>query len=580
MFAMLAGRAGHYLLLLLACGLLFFANLGGPSLWDVDEGRNATAALEMHEADDWVVPTFNAELRADKPALLYWCQIVCYRLFGIHETSARLPSALAALLTMLVCYELGRRLFSPTAGLFAGLIAASTPMLCAAARFANPDSLLNLFSVALLALFWAVLPQPLPSPLGGRGAEGTARWWFWALGALAGLASLAKGPVGFLLPGAVIFTYLMWERRLALLWQRGVVESILVLGAVSLPWYAWVAFDTHGEFLRGFFLRHNVSRFLSPMENHGGFPLFYVVVLLAGLAPWCVFLGWAFWYGGWSCATTVRPKWQTRWLATVDAGKACAYRFLLTWIGVYLLFFSFAATKLPNYVLPAVVPCALLIGRSLERWQLGQIKPAAWVVRAALLTLVGIGLATGIGLAIAAGLIPLESLRSRAVFGLAPWAGLGIVPCVSALIAWRYWRRSQCAHANVALLTGAVLFLGPLAAWAMVAWNDVKAVRPLVAGADGIHKTRDIRIGALKMEHLPSLNFYVQRTVSHHAEPSDAAAFLRYPLPVYLFLPATEWEELSKQTPSCRVLGLRRDMYRNGEVVLVTNVTEGLWVRQ
>src|SRR5688572_1474649 len=100
MIERLHGRLGHYLLLGAAAAALFFVNLGGPSLWDVDEGRNATAAFEMQEAGRWVVPTFNAELRVDKPPLLYWCQIAAYSLFGVNEFAARLPSALAALGTM------------------------------------------------------------------------------------------------------------------------------------------------------------------------------------------------------------------------------------------------------------------------------------------------------------------------------------------------------------------------------------------------------------------------------------------------------------------------------------------------
>src|SRR5947209_10649369 len=121
-------RAGHYALLLSAGAALFLLNLGGPSLWDVDEGRNATAAGEMLEADEWVIPTFNATLRSHKPVLLYWLQMTAYRAFGVNEFAARLPSALAALLTILVTYELGRRAFDAATGLLAGLVLASAPL--------------------------------------------------------------------------------------------------------------------------------------------------------------------------------------------------------------------------------------------------------------------------------------------------------------------------------------------------------------------------------------------------------------------------------------------------------------------
>src|SRR6516162_5202951 len=99
-------RAGHHALLLAVGAALFLLNLGGATLWDLDEGRNATASGIMLESGNYIIPYFNGELRVDKPARLYWLQIGAYKLFGVSEFSARLPSALAALLTILLCYEL------------------------------------------------------------------------------------------------------------------------------------------------------------------------------------------------------------------------------------------------------------------------------------------------------------------------------------------------------------------------------------------------------------------------------------------------------------------------------------------
>src|SRR5207248_682613 len=181
-------RAGHYLLLLTVAGCLYLPNLGEPSLWDIDEGNNAEAAREMLEADNWRLPTFNYQLRVDKPALLYWLQIFAYGAFGVGEFAARLPSALAGIATVLLTYELGRRMFGATAGLLAGLILASAVMFCAAAHFANPDALLTGCTVLTFFVFWRRLDQRLA---------------FASLGVCTGLAVLAKGPVGLLLPAAV-----------------------------------------------------------------------------------------------------------------------------------------------------------------------------------------------------------------------------------------------------------------------------------------------------------------------------------------------------------------------------------------
>src|SRR5258708_30598105 len=104
-------RGWHYVLLVAISAILFFVNLGGPTLWDLDEGRNANCAYEMMEANNWIVPTFNGKLRVDKPALLYWLQIFSYIAFGVNEFAARFPSAVAARVTAVLAYSLARSWF-------------------------------------------------------------------------------------------------------------------------------------------------------------------------------------------------------------------------------------------------------------------------------------------------------------------------------------------------------------------------------------------------------------------------------------------------------------------------------------
>ena len=105
-------RARDYFVLLAVSAALTLPNLGGPSLWDVDEGVNAQAAREMRDADTWIVPTFNYQLRTAKPVMLYWLQRASYAAFGLSEWSARLPSVVAGWLTVLLVYELARQMFS------------------------------------------------------------------------------------------------------------------------------------------------------------------------------------------------------------------------------------------------------------------------------------------------------------------------------------------------------------------------------------------------------------------------------------------------------------------------------------
>ena len=124
-------------ILALVGGVVLFSNLGGPRLWDRDEPRNAGCALEMRERGDWITPWFNDELRSHKPVLLYWLIMSAYAVFGVSEFSARFWSAALGLGSVWLTYAMGRRLFSPRVGLWAGVILCSTLMFDVAARAAT-----------------------------------------------------------------------------------------------------------------------------------------------------------------------------------------------------------------------------------------------------------------------------------------------------------------------------------------------------------------------------------------------------------------------------------------------------------
>lgn len=531
-------RAAHYLLLVLVGGCLYLPNLGGPSLWDIDEGNNAEAAREMLESDNWRLPTFNYQLRVDKPALLYWLQIFGYRTFGVGEFAARLPSALAAIATILLTYELGRRMFGPVAGLLAGLTLASAVMFCAAAHFANPDALLAACTVLTFLVFWPA-------------KDGHLR--FVLLGAAMGLAVLAKGPVGLVLPSAVIGLHLLCARQLGRLKDLRTLLGCLSFGLVAMPWYLWVGAETRFEFLRGFLGTHNVGRFLSPMEGHGGPIYYYVIALALGFAPWSAFLVAAGWHG-----------WK-REAATPE-------RFLWCWLCCYVVFFSVARTKLPNYILPAYPAVALLTGRFLDDWRRGLVAVPGWCLRASLACFALIGIGTTVGLAIAGGAVPVALIPPRRLLpGLEQWAAVGAVLILGAAVA-AWCARHQFGIGLVAVLAAAAgLFAGPLAAWGGATLNAHKAPRELAALIAQHQTEREIRVGVLDYGQ-PSLVFYCRREVIPMASPAAAVEFLRSPLQVFLVLPEPHWRALSDKVQGMPVvLGRRRDLYKGCDILLIAN---------
>jgi 4-amino-4-deoxy-L-arabinose transferase-like glycosyltransferase len=542
-------RAGHYFLLLVVSAGLFLVNLGGPRLWDIDEGNNAECAREMMERGNWVVPTFNYEIRVDKPALLYWLQITAYRHFGVNEFSARLPSALASFLAVLLVYELGRSMFGPRIGLLAGLNLASTTLFCAAAHFANPDPLLNACTLLTLLIFWV-------------GFHLDWRGWFVPAGISTGLAVLAKGPVGFLLPGAVVFLFLFWSGRLRLLADKRLASGILALVLVALPWYAWVGEQTRAEFLQGFFLKHNVSRFLSPMEGHRGAVFYYPLVLAFGYLPWSLFFGPA----GWDAYRTARTQ-----PLEGETDLRPAIRFLGCWIGVYVIFFSLSQTKLPNYILPVSGPVAILTARFLDRWRSHAVSVPTWLMTLALGGFALIGMGTLLGLLVAGGALRLPFLPAPPVPGLAMWGLAGLIPVMGAAVAWWRLARQDRAGSVAAFTTAALLSLGVVAANGGASFNARKSPEALARIIEEDYSDPEVRIGARHFFH-PSLVFYCRREVQRFENDEQALEFLQYPVPVYLLIPAIEWDRLETQVDRpYRLLGRQPDFYRKLDIVVVTN---------
>jgi 4-amino-4-deoxy-L-arabinose transferase-like glycosyltransferase len=549
MLSLLSGRLGHYLLLLTVCAGLFLPRLGEPSLWDIDEGHNAQCAREMYESGDWIKPTFNFDLRVDKPALLYWLQIFAYQFFGINEFAARLPSALAAMLTVLLTYELGRRMFGAGSGLLAGLVLASTLLFCGSAHFANPDALLNATTVLTFFLCW-------------RCFERSEDDWPALAGVSTGLGFLAKGPVGLVLPLAVVGLYLLWCRQLRRLRSDRVLVAAVLFGLVALPWFGLVGAETKGDYLRGFFLTHNRDRFLAAMEGHRGPFYYHALSLIIGFLPWSVFLGPAIWYAVRESTAESRES---------RASNSSGPRFLACWIAVYFAFFSISQTKLPNYILPIYPPIALLVGHFLNRWREGAVQLDGWAWRCSLTCWMLAGIGVTAGLLIAGGAVEMPLLRGRRLPGLEDGAVVGILLLLGALAAWLCLRWQARTGALVSLCVTAVPFVGLMAAWGAPALDLFKAPRALVEASGARQIYEEVQVGCFEW-YQPSLVFYCERKVERLEKERQALEFLECPLPVYLFLPATVWDRLAHHTEgTCHVVARHWDLYRNCDVVVVTN---------
>jgi 4-amino-4-deoxy-L-arabinose transferase-like glycosyltransferase len=349
-------RTREWLLLAGFCIFLFFYGLGQFGLVGADEPRYAQVAREMLARHDWITPTLGGKAWLEKPVLYYWQAMVAYRLFGVHDWAARLPSAIDASLTVLGVYFFLRKL-RPEFRLEGALMTASAAGLVGFAHSASTDmALAAMFSLAMLAWY---------------------AWWETSHKAyLAGfyvflaLAVLAKGPVALALAGVVVvlFAVAAQDARIVLrsLWIPGLLLFLLVV----LPWY--LAIQTrHPDFFRVFILEHNLARFGSNLYHHEQPVWFYLPVAALALVPWSVFVGV-------SMVEVVRAWWAER-KALFDSGDALNI-FLMLWLIVPVLFFSLSRSKLPGYILPAIPAGPLLVAEYLGRHVSDGDRPSHWVV--------------------------------------------------------------------------------------------------------------------------------------------------------------------------------------------------------
>lgn len=547
-------------LILLLGAILFLPNLGSFALWEEDEAHNAGCTKEMLAADTWIVPTFNYVLRPDKPVLLYWCQRLTYALVGVNEWGARLPSALASLLSLLLVYETGRSWRDPETGRWAALLLGTMLMFGVLAKAATPD---GLFIAAVLGCLWVRVRAEQD---GSGSASGR---WLLAYGFWSGLAVLAKGPIGLLLPSGIIGLHLIWQRQLYRLWTPYLIGGLTIFALITLPWFLAVGVATRFAFWRGFFGQHNVGRFLHAMEGHGGGWWLQPLLLLLTTAPWSVFIGWLWWSP--SPAQTWRDR-LSRWRRPAD-GEEAVTRLLLLWVVVWVVFFSLSATKLPNYLAPAFAPLALLLASALVRWRQGQLTVPAWAVQVSLglVVLIGIGLSTATVLV--SGLVPLPLLKGRFAPGLAPWVWLGGVLAAGGMLSWLAWRRGERTAALRWLGGGVAFFSALLAASLPLALDRSRAPKALAEALRRHQVDREVLLGCHD-RYLPSLVFYTGHALRRSLSDADGIILLTAPVQSFLVVGERDWPRLAARLgPGVSIVARHFDIKAGQHLLLVTNKT-------
>ncbi|HCG77307.1 MAG: hypothetical protein COS11_06025 [bacterium (Candidatus Ratteibacteria) CG01_land_8_20_14_3_00_40_19] len=319
------------LFLIFFTAFLLLPGLSKSSLWDRDETFYAEVSREMLATKNYIIPRFNEIDFLEKPPFAYWIMAGSFRLFGVGEFSARFPSALFGIGTVLLTFFLGTFLFDRRTGIFSSLILSTSLFFLIAGKSAITDIYLLFFFTGSLLFFF----------LGSK-----RKYCYLVSYGLTGLAVLTKGPIGFLLPAAIIFLYLLFNKELRQIKDIHLPAGILLFFLVVSPWYLAIMKTTGGKFFSEFICRQHLYRFFHPMQGHYGPFYYYIPVLIFGFFPWSVFLPAAVW---------VKSEERRE--------KSRAYFFLIIWMAAVFLFFSVSKTKLPHYILPLFPPSCILIGK-------------------------------------------------------------------------------------------------------------------------------------------------------------------------------------------------------------------------
>ena len=323
--------------LLVFCGWVLFFNLGAPALFEPDEGRNAEIAREILLLKDWVTPHYDFIARLDKPISYYWLIALSYKVFGISEWSARLPSALAAFGCLVVVYSFARRLFGRWAAVWSVLVLLSSVEFVVISRVVILDMVFTFFLTCSFCCF-AIAAR--------ESEQGKRKSLFLLMYAASGAATLVKGPIGFLLPGAVFFFYFLLSRRWHLLREIQLVPGVAIFLAVVAPWYVAAEARNPG-YLRYFLFYENVERFATGKLDRNEAWYYFFIILCGGFFPWTLLL----------------PKAVAR-LCRRPAQHD--HLFLLVWAAVPLIVFSISSSKLPHYILPMFPALAIVVGSAVD----------------------------------------------------------------------------------------------------------------------------------------------------------------------------------------------------------------------
>jgi 4-amino-4-deoxy-L-arabinose transferase-like glycosyltransferase len=471
--------------------LVMILMMPATSLWDRDEPLYARAAVEMVQSGSFIVPTFNGEVFAHKPPLMYWLMGLGIRVFGVNEFAVRLVSAFGMAGTGWLTFLIGRRMFNPRVGFWAMVMVLTAAMSLCLGAGAFLDAVLLCWITLAVWAFIELLYRP-------------GRWPVLTpiFGIALMLSLLTKGPVGPVVVGSmVVVTTWLVRKELPLKWTHyiGLAVAAIISFTVFLAWAIPANHASGGEMEKTGFGVHILERAFRPMEGHGGSGiggylatlLLYVPVVVIVFFPWTLHLP-----AGLSALMGRR------------IGTPRERAILWAWMGPTFVMFSLVATKLPHYIFPLFPALALTVAAGIDAHRREQLveKDRQWFRRG---TWFFGAVIFGAGLALL--IVPWFFIPSSRAAAALP---AGVVYLVLGTIVVRAQRRQRIEWVNRVLLVSSPLMI-VLTYWTVLPQVErLIKISPDIASAVRFSITPEtpVYIGGYTE---PSLVFYLNRPVGN-----------------------------------------------------------------
>lgn len=346
--------------------ILFFIRINSLPLIDPDEPRYATSAREMIESGNWVVPYFNGHPRLVKPPFFYWLVAMSFKLFGVSELSARLPSLVFALGGVVITYLWARTMWGIWSAFWTGFILAICPLYISIARLCITDMTMSFFLYLSLFLFYIGYK---------RGVQGL--WSKIGLYISLAIMCLTKGHVGILIFLLVTCTFLIAMKDIGYMKKLWHLPGFLVFVGIILPWGIRFLLDVGIKDVAAILSTETIGRFIK--GYHHPEPIYYYIkVFFLGFFPWSIFIPMILWLG-------------FKWMREKGNGSGdgdCGLHvakgmapnsgtgivFFGVWLIVVAAFFSMSRSKLFTYILPMAPTVPFLVVFIWNRLRLERCK--------------------------------------------------------------------------------------------------------------------------------------------------------------------------------------------------------------